>query len=136
MIILLSCFSPLSFAQVNNNYNTRGIQKLHKINYKTPTTITIIKSISTALQFSAVHVWVVHVYVCKCTCISHRIMHGIIIICKVMSHSAKFLRAEKILQISLVSLQNVKIISAKLNRLLVTWLKYIQYTGSISEFKP
>ena len=92
-IILLSCFSPLSFAQVNNNYNTRGIQKLHKINYKTPTTITIIKSISTALQFSAMHVWVVHVYVCKCTCISHRIMHGIIIICKVMSYSAKFLRA-------------------------------------------
>ena len=33
-------------------------------------------------------------------------------------------------------LQNVKIISAKMNRLLVTWLNYIQYTGSISEFKP
>ena len=135
MIILLSCFSPLSFAQVNNNYNTRGIQKLHKINYKTPTTITIIKSISTTLQFSAVHVWVVHVYICKCTCISHRIMHGIIIIYKVMSYSAKFLRAINFTHFA-VSLQNVKIISAKMNRLLVTWLNYVQYTGSISKLKP
>ena len=115
VIILLSCFSPLSFAQVNNNYNTRGIQKLHKINYKTPTTITIIKSISiTALQFSAVHVWVVHVYVCTCTCtcISHRIMHDIIIIYKVMSYSAKFLRAINFTDFA-VSLQNVKIFFCK-----------------------
>ena len=33
-------------------------------------------------------------------------------------------------------LQNVKIISAKMNRLLVMWLNYVQYSGSISEFKP
>ena len=135
MIILLSCFSSLTFAQVNNNYNKRGIQKLHKINYKTPTTITIIKSISTALQFSAVNVWVVHVYICKCTCISHRIMHGIIIIYEVMSYSAKFLRAINFTDFA-VFLQNVKLISAKLNRLLVMWLNYVQYSGSISEFKP
>ena len=62
-------------------------------------------------------------------------MHGIIIIYKVMSYSAKFLRAVKFTDFA-VSLQNVKIISAKLNRLLVMWLNYVQYSGSISEFKP
>ena len=62
-------------------------------------------------------------------------MHGIIIIYKVMSYSAKFLRAVNFTDFA-VSLQNVKIISAKMNRLLVTWLNYVQYTGSISEFKP
>ena len=62
-------------------------------------------------------------------------MHGIIIIYKVMSHSAKFVRAINFTEFA-VSLQNVKSISAKLNRLLVMWLNYVQYSGSISEFKP
>ena len=62
-------------------------------------------------------------------------MHGIIIIYKVMSYSAKFVRATNFTEFA-VSLQNVKSISAKLNRLLVMWLNYVQYSGSISEFKP
>ena len=62
-------------------------------------------------------------------------MHGTIIIYKVMSYSAKFLRAVNFTDFA-VFLQNVKLISAKLNRLLVTWLNYVQYSESISEFKP
>ena len=62
-------------------------------------------------------------------------MHGIIIIYEVMSYSAKFVRAINFTEFA-VSLQNVKIISAKMNRLLVMWLNYVQYSGSISEFKP